>query len=270
MMLAKFRNHYPQGSLISELVKIDRGLYIVRVSIQVQDIILVTALAGADRVETAEDVARERAIAALALDSPQPMSPTPSTQSLKQPASQLMQPAFTPDSPDETISDNTGANTNVVNWTEQQSEILNQPSIPEQNISSSPTIPESRATQPPLKSKANQTIQPEIQPIVDSGNLFDETFAPETSATTVLNDDSNGVPEPSTSNAISVSNTEIGEVDFNEIKQKTDIEIKRLGWTKDDGRDFLKSRYGKRSRLHLTDEQLLEFLHYLESLPSPN
>ena len=59
------------------------------------------------------------------------------------------------------------------------------------------------------------------------------------------------------------------EIDFNKIKHQTDIEIKRLGWTKEDGRNFLKSHYGKRTRLHLTDEQLLEFLRYLQSLPTP-
>jgi hypothetical protein len=57
-------------------------------------------------------------------------------------------------------------------------------------------------------------------------------------------------------------------MDFNDIKRKTDIEIKRLGWSSAQGREFLMSRYGKRSRLELTDEQLLEFLRYLETLPN--
>ena len=55
-------------------------------------------------------------------------------------------------------------------------------------------------------------------------------------------------------------------LNFNEIKKLTDIEMKRLGWTKDIGRDYLKKKYGKRSRLHLTDEQLLDFLNHLQSL----
>ena len=54
--------------------------------------------------------------------------------------------------------------------------------------------------------------------------------------------------------------------DFNYIKRLTDIEMKRLGWTKDIGRDYLNKKYGKRSRLYLTDEQLLEFLEHLQSL----
>ena len=54
------------------------------------------------------------------------------------------------------------------------------------------------------------------------------------------------------------------------MKHQTDLEIKRLGWTKDDGQEFLRSRYGKRSRLQLTDEQLWEFLQYLKAQPNPN
>ena len=69
MMLAKFRKQYPQGSLVGELVKIDRGTYIVKVLLQADGVVLATALAGADTVEAAEDAARERAIAALMLDS---------------------------------------------------------------------------------------------------------------------------------------------------------------------------------------------------------
>lgn len=68
-MLAKFRNRYPQGSLVSELVKIDRGTYIVKALVQIDNVVLATALAGADTVESAEDAARERAIATLFLDS---------------------------------------------------------------------------------------------------------------------------------------------------------------------------------------------------------
>ena len=55
-------------------------------------------------------------------------------------------------------------------------------------------------------------------------------------------------------------------LDFKEIKCLTDVEVKRLGWTTEQGRNYLNKKYGKRSRLHLTDEQLLEFLNYLQSL----
>ena len=53
---------------------------------------------------------------------------------------------------------------------------------------------------------------------------------------------------------------------FDYTKRLTDVEVKRLGWTTEQGRNYLKKKYGKRSRLHLTDKQLLEFLNYLQSL----
>ena len=59
-------------------------------------------------------------------------------------------------------------------------------------------------------------------------------------------------------------------LDFNEIKKLTDIEIKRLSWTKEQGINYIKKKYGKRSRLHLTDEQILDFLGYLQSLSVNN
>jgi len=57
-------------------------------------------------------------------------------------------------------------------------------------------------------------------------------------------------------------------MDFS-IIGRTNMELKRLGWTNQQGRDYLIETYGKRSRQLLTDEQLLDFLHYLESEPSP-
>ncbi|MCU0537006.1 MAG: hypothetical protein MUD14_24220 [Hydrococcus sp. Prado102] len=55
---------------------------------------------------------------------------------------------------------------------------------------------------------------------------------------------------------------------FDKLIKQTDIELKRLGWTKEQGRDYLMQAYGKRSRLMLLDEELIEFLSYLKSLPT--
>jgi hypothetical protein len=114
-------------------------------------------------------------------------------------------------------------------------------------------------------------LQPDLSPkvpVVNSDtpretNLFGDTFTAESSAAILKeNHDVDAL-------ATELISPELEAMDFNEIKQKTDIEIKRLSWTKDQGKEFLMSRYGKRSRLHLTDEQLLEFLRYLEKLPNP-
>ncbi|WP_442949702.1 hypothetical protein [Nostoc sp.] len=45
--------------------------------------------------------------------------------------------------------------------------------------------------------------------------------------------------------------------------------MQRLGWTPEQGREHLKRNYGKRSRFLLTDEELHEFLQYLQSQSHP-
>ena len=247
MMLAKFRNRYPQGSLVSELIEVDRGFYLVKVSIQVEQIVLATGLAGASTIEAAEDSARERAIAALVLDDLQPV-----------PRNRVNTATTVPDntsSKEPTVTKvnlETEPERKIVNFSEHQSEASNEADEPASNAPAS--IPE------PIPAPID--LEPEIQSTPQQ-NLFSGTT---TSTEIPLVEESNSVAIDS-SPAMATANFE--EMDFNEIKQKTDIEIKRLGWTKDDGREFLKSRYGKRSRLHLTDEQLLEFLGYLEQQPTP-
>jgi formylglycine-generating enzyme required for sulfatase activity len=58
-------------------------------------------------------------------------------------------------------------------------------------------------------------------------------------------------------------------IDFTDIIARTNVELKRLGWTNQQARDYLLQTYGKRSRQLLSDAELLDFLHHLESEPSP-
>ena len=58
-------------------------------------------------------------------------------------------------------------------------------------------------------------------------------------------------------------------VDLSDIIAQTDVELRRLGWTSAQGREYLEQTYGKRSRQQLSDEELLTFLLYLESQPGP-
>ncbi|MBD2449452.1 hypothetical protein H6G76_20255 [Nostoc sp. FACHB-152] len=53
------------------------------------------------------------------------------------------------------------------------------------------------------------------------------------------------------------------------VLPKTDAQMQRLGLSVEWGRNYLIKTYGKRSRVLLTEEELLDFLHYLESQPTP-
>lgn len=252
MMLAKFRHRYPQGSLVSELIEIDRGTYIVKASVQIDNIVLATALAGGASVEAAEDAAKERAIATLFLDNqPQP-NLTASSSSNQSQMSSAPPPVPAPPiaSPPAELD---SSNHQTVNFSKPQPEPV--ASSPKPTIEVAPPV-----SLQPSPAKLDSDSQPESTP-----NLFGDTFSATASPTTVNPENSdNSLAAEATANS-----AELEAMDFNDIKQKTDIEIKRLGWTGEQGRDFLMSRYGKRSRLHLKDEQLIEFLHYLENLPNP-
>ena len=58
-------------------------------------------------------------------------------------------------------------------------------------------------------------------------------------------------------------------VNFGEVIAQTDVEIQRLGWTAEQGGEHLKKNYEKRSLTLLTEVELLDFLQYLVSQPTP-
>ncbi len=52
--------------------------------------------------------------------------------------------------------------------------------------------------------------------------------------------------------------------EWNDLLAAIDAELNRLGWTTDQGRQYLKERYGAKSRHLLTDEQIIDFWHFLK------
>ena len=274
-MLTQFRTRYPHGSLISELITIDRGQYIVKVTLQVEGVVLSTGLAADDRVEAAEDRARERALIALALDSTAnlPISAvttvnhadkvtnksshqqatTPRQLSTERETDRVQPlPVNTPMTSTSSLGEkrDSGVNNHLLESSNFSPEI-------DKTDFNAPSHDLSLSTAPPSAELIeSKPVLPSLDaPFSDDGVSSTEKTSPEQLE--------NSLPEvPSTQTLETI------EFDFNEIIDKTDIEIKRLGWTKEQGRDFLLQTYGKRSRLHLTNEELMDFLHYLESQPN--
>jgi len=58
--------------------------------------------------------------------------------------------------------------------------------------------------------------------------------------------------------------------DLSDAIAQTSIQLKRLGWNNQQGRNYLEQTYGKRSRHELNDTEMLSFLTYLSSQPTPN
>ncbi len=54
-------------------------------------------------------------------------------------------------------------------------------------------------------------------------------------------------------------------IDWEDIKEEIDSNMKRLGWSEKQGKEYLIKRYGKSSRLQLTDGELIEFNNFLKN-----
>lgn len=61
------------------------------------------------------------------------------------------------------------------------------------------------------------------------------------------------------------------ELDFSELIKFQNQELNRLGWNNDQNqiKQHILRKYGKKSRQLFTDEEMVDFLNYLTSLPTP-
>ena len=199
-LITSLRQTYPKASLVSELLNIHDGLYLVRVSVTVDKLCLAQGLAAQATLESAEDLATNRALEKLVLPSglpPREPSPTPSVAAI----------------------------------------LLEGPG------------------DPPSAHSADPVVFTTLEPIALASPL---------EAATVRQDQ----PAPE-QDLHSLEAMGVAPIDLSDIIAQTDVELQRLGWGTHQGREFLERTYGKRSRHDLSDEELLEFLLYLETQPSP-
>lgn len=302
-MFNQFRVHYPQGSLVTELSAIDHGKYIVRCLVQVGGTTLVTSLAAAETVELAEDKARNRAIEILGISSTTtaeseklpvanqvaplqeipkvhsdvsvPLTPTRSASTTVSESSEVATPKKKPSSPvtpPSVFSDLPETSESVVLQADQLNGEVNSNLTP-----TTPVVAESvleTTLSDAFGATTADTVIPEIpetSEVESSAEVPAGIWMPENVSTSKLDEPQ---VQPSSLNQAETETSSIpvseAPVDFSEIIARTNVELKRLGWTNHQGRDYLVQTYGKRSRLELTNEELLDFLHHLEKLPNPD
>jgi hypothetical protein len=245
-MLTQFRKRYPQGSLIGELVQIDHGKYIVRALVQVDGITLATGLASAETIEQAEDQARNRALALLDLN-----SAVVTHQQVKDSNTQEITQNIQKTEPEKVVAPSVETSDSLrghfadrVELNLSQDKVQSTETLPLlSNGVSSPPTSDTFTSESPLSFK--ETVLETPKPEETTPQLPLETAS----------------PSP-TFNRASVSPS--SPLDSMDVITRTDVELKRLGWTSEQGRNYLLETYGKRSRHLLTDEELLEFLHHLE------
>jgi hypothetical protein len=272
-MYAQFRSQYPMGSLISELLNIHEGKFIVRASIQVGGSTLATGLSAAANIEQAEDQARVRALVVLGIeDRPYATTqaqivnaasegstvrgrarlPTPAPTSEFLP---LAEAAF-----QESYRQSVGQSVDV-DWAmaDQAAQAFPEP---EQQMSWFERSSADSAPPPPQPQLSGRALGQELlfpQSAAAPARPFHATASPE----------GNGSSFAGRERRDAITAAIAAPVDLSDIIAHTDIELKRLGWTNAQGRRYLEQTYGKRSRQHLSDAELMEFLDYLKTQPAP-
>lgn len=102
-------------------------------------------------------------------------------------------------------------------------------------------------------------LRPDEEDLGPPIDAIEESLEPE-------NSEEASAPDKPSAAAIALENfsTSAAPVDLSDVIAQTDVELTRLGWTNEQGREYLEKTYGKRSRQQLTDDELMSFLLYLE------
>ncbi|MDB9409484.1 MAG: hypothetical protein EWV83_22315 [Microcystis sp. M_OC_Ca_00000000_S217Cul] len=256
-MLQKLRQRYPQVALISELVQIDHGKYIVRAIIEIEGKTVVTGLAAADTVEIAEDRARERALLLLEAEN------TPDLQLVEKISpNNISLPEDLPKTvPSAKKSTKTAKVTEIPRPEAKiEPELPQVKDIPPAKIE--PELPQVKDIPPakiePELPQVKDIPLPEPEPLLLEMETDNYSLLSELPEEASLTEEEPPAPEP----VVVIPE----EIDYSVLKTKIDVEMKRLAWTTEKGREYLISTYGKKSRLLLTNEELLEFYNYLSSI----
>ncbi|MDJ0598370.1 MAG: hypothetical protein QNJ37_05975 [Crocosphaera sp.] len=269
-MLSQFRKHYPEGSLVSELVTIDHGKYIVRVSLQNKGITLGTGLAADNKIEIAEDRAIERALNSLILDnkpieSSEKIVSLPQQNSEPKPTVEVLSP--TPEKPLEPVSKKEVNQQIEEIKKEEEPTLVTSTKSSKKRVKSSSNSKKVEAVEPEIKEEPLPIPKTPQEPAIEEKPLP----IPETPQEPAIEENPLPIAETIQEPAIEENQPVVEEpLDFSEIIARSNAELKRLKWTTEQGREYLIKTYGKRSRQVLSDEELLEFLRYLESLPTPS
>ncbi|MEM1169428.1 MAG: hypothetical protein AAGJ08_10240 [Cyanobacteria bacterium P01_H01_bin.35] len=305
-MLERFQASYPTGCLISELITIHNGKYVVRVLVQVNGETLATGLGSADTVELAEDKARERSLAILTLDTSFSASQTsvelsrfpsvtnhkPDTKYVNTPSQikteELPTPGLNQDfnQVSDTPTVSSGLEESEISTSLKNDEFLTTKSSINSEISTSLKNDEFLTTNSNINDE-NIYHSPQDSSGFDNSWLdtdysqeqkeekSDQTTESliysrnhiETEITTSESINS-GIDLPNSIN--SNSNNEIYSSDLSQDVSddnvSIDILMDGLGWTKENERDFLEQNYNQKTRQFLTTEELLDFRQYLDIL----
>ncbi|HEY9810547.1 MAG TPA: hypothetical protein V6D13_14555 [Halomicronema sp.] len=251
MMFSEFRSRYPMGCLISEFVMVDRAEYIVRVLVVVDGVTLSAALGAAGSVEAAEEKARMRALEVLPLEWRGGLKTLNSEVGAGLVSGPVMGST--------TGSFGKAKTTKTEAILPPNSESLTRSwELPQGGSSSAPVDDWLLETAGSFGGSANVLeIPPKVfergeDEVVDSG--FSATEPVEEKLSTLTDS--------------SVSKSSKKEI-HDELTRLIGKEIRRLGWSAQQGKEYLMQTFNKPSSKALDENELLSFHLYLQSLPEP-
>ncbi len=228
-MLAQFQERYPTASLLSELLTIYQGKFVVQVLVQIEGVTRATGMAAAETVELAEDQARLRAIALIAT---QEMIPSIPQRDIVTSTPELINPSIDPDSkaaPTDNYSEF------ALDLRDYSLKTTNSDLVDE-DFGIEPITP---INSNPVPTFSNVTPFVVRTPTEEAPQLLD-FISPESQLS---------VPEP---------------IDLSDTLIAIETELRNLRWTGEQERKYLKRIYNKESRDLLGTQQLFEFLNYLQ------
>ncbi|MCL6752800.1 hypothetical protein KBT16_18210 [Nostoc sp. CCCryo 231-06] len=291
-MLAQFQSLYPKGSLISELVQIFQGKYIVRASVQIEGVTRATGMAAAETVEAAEDQARTRALIVLGITNAPQQSVAFSSNPI--PPAQLNPFLNTKGGLDESAAYSSAKDEDFVSsqWPVVSDKEISIPPSKVRNIkpeivtntneqygySSGASLPSDTYSHDlgqnfPVTTNRELEFEPPVESLeITFDNQVENQTFPAISANNVtpFTPRSYSPQEDVATPLVTGKRKKKAEpVDLSDVIAKTDVELQRLGWTPEQGREHLIETYGKRGRTLLTEEELHGFLKYLQSQPDP-
>nr|WP_313890568.1 hypothetical protein [Aetokthonos hydrillicola] len=256
IMFAQFQSLYPQGSLISELVQIDHGKYIVRASVQIEGVTRATGMAAAETLEDAEDRARTRALMVLGITSTTQEPPASSSK----PITQIQPNPRVATTTEFSNSSTYSSNVNSYSQTEPRVFVPSS-NVNRQDVEQHFPVINKQQEQLDIRDEDFKSMsfkQPENNPLPEISPSNVTPFTPRSHA-----------PQEEVGTSTTKKSKKSEPVDHSDTIAKIDVEMQRLNWTTEQGRDYLKQAYGKRARSLLNPEELLHFLRYLETQPTP-
>jgi len=316
--LDQFQARYTTGNLISELLQIHQGKFVVRVSAQVEGITRATGMAAAQTLELAEDRARSRALMVLGIEistgamQPEtfPLQPTtselPSELTASLPVEGLVHKHQSPSLVSKP-SLNSSIYPSAISQVPSEASLLAPTSSFGLKNERLPLTAEGQSTQaPPLHGgvpsgfavacggaspeggfpsvgdwrwkPSRSAVSPLTATPSDQGSgTFSEDLrntptkdsSQEELPLPLSNVTSMGSRRPNHQDIVGLNRAVPEPEDLSDAIAQTDIELARLSWSPAAGRDYLIHTYGKRARKLLTQKELLEFLKYLKSQPTP-